>query len=186
MVSDAGPGRAALEGFRDYLLLLARLYLDPRIRSKLDPSDVVQLTLLKAHAQWDRLSDRPDAEVRAWLRTILTNALIDASRQFACQPAEQGLSLDSVLEQSSARLERWLAAGDSSPSSRAVHAERLMQLSAALAKLSDDQRTAVELRHLHGFPVAAIVELMQRSPASVAGLLRRGLNNLRELLGEAP
>lgn len=185
-MSDAGADGPALEGFRDYLLLLARLHLDPRMRSKLDPSDVVQQTLLKAHAQWDRIRSRPDAEVRAWLRTILANTLIDAARKFVSRPAEQGVSLESALEQSSARLDRWLAADDTSPSGRAMHRERLVQVAAAVAQLPDDQRTAVELRHLQGFPVEAIVELMQRSPASVAGLLRRGLETLRELLGEAP
>ena len=82
-MAESGADGPALEGFRDYLLLLARLHLDPRLRSKLDPSDVVQQTLLKAHAQWDRIRDRPDREVRAWLRTILANTLIDAARKFA-------------------------------------------------------------------------------------------------------
>ena len=119
-MAESGADGPALEGFRDYLLLLARLHLDPRMRSKLDPSDVVQQTLLKAHAQWDRISGRPDGEVRAWLRTILANTLIDAARKFAHQPVEQGLSLESVLEQSSARLEQWLAADESSPSAPAT------------------------------------------------------------------
>jgi RNA polymerase sigma-70 factor (ECF subfamily) len=70
-VPDDGAPRAALEGFRDYLLLLARLHLSTRLQSKLDPSDVVQQTLLKAHARWESVRERPDSEVRAWLRTLL-------------------------------------------------------------------------------------------------------------------
>jgi RNA polymerase sigma-70 factor, ECF subfamily len=50
--------------------------------------------------------------------------------------------------------------------------------------LPEEQRTAVELHHLKDESVTAIAEHLGRSEASVAGLLRRGLKKLRELLKE--
>ena len=62
--------------------------------------------------------------------------------------------------------------------------EQLLRLARALAQLPDDQRTAVELHHLRDGPVAEIARQMGRTEAAVAGLLRRGLKRLRELLAE--
>ena len=177
-----------LEQFREYLRLLARLQLDPRLRSKLDPSDVVQETLLIAHQKRDQFRGSTDAEMASWLRRILANNLAQALRRFGRQQRDVALerSLEQAVEQSSARLESLLADESAGPAGPALREERLLRLAEALAQLPEDQRTAVEMRHLQGLPVARIGEEMGRSEAAVAGLLRRGLKRLRELLAEPP
>jgi RNA polymerase sigma-70 factor (ECF subfamily) len=185
MAQDAAsPGRP-LEEYRDYLRLLARLHLDPRLRSQLDPSDIAQETLVKAHARRDQFQGQTDAEKAAWLRQILANTLTDALRRFKRQQGDQHESLEAAVEESSARLEKWLAASGPSSPDQAARQEQILRLAAALAQLPDEQRNAVELRHLQGYSVPAISELTGRSVASVAGLLRRGLKTLREQLEEA-
>jgi RNA polymerase sigma-70 factor (ECF subfamily) len=181
MAQDAeSPGRP-LEAYRDYLLLLARLQLEPRLRGKLDPSDVVQQTLVKAHQNRGQFRGTTDAERAAWLRRILANTLIDAARKYQRELAlEQGL--DRALDESSARLEAWLAANQSSPSEAIGRQEQLLQLAAALAQLPEDQRVVIELHHLRDLSVADIASQLDRTEASIAGLLRRGLQKLRELL----
>ena len=46
MTAPAGDPDALLEGFRDYLVLLARLQLAPSLRGKIDLFGVVQQTQL--------------------------------------------------------------------------------------------------------------------------------------------
>jgi RNA polymerase sigma-70 factor (ECF subfamily) len=185
MTEEAGAGRP-LEAYRDYLRLLARLQLDPRLRAQVDPSDVVQEALLKAHARHDQFRGRTEVERAAWLRTILANTLTDALRKYARRGGDQQLSLEAAVEESSARLEQWLQTNDPSPATQVERQEHLLRLAAALARLPDDQRLAVELRHLQGCPVPEVSQLMGRSVASVAGLLRRGLQALREQMEGAP
>jgi RNA polymerase sigma-70 factor (ECF subfamily) len=176
-----------LEGYRDYLHLLARLQLDPRLRGKVDVSGVVQQTLLEAYQARQRLPDGQPERTAAWLRQVLANNLRDEVRKFATAARDAGRerSLEAALDESSSRVEAWLAADQSSPSERADRNERLLALARALATLPDDQRQAVELHHLHGRHLEEIAAGMNRSKGAVAALLFRGLKKLRELLGES-
>jgi RNA polymerase sigma-70 factor (ECF subfamily) len=69
-VEPASPG-ADLDRFRSYLLLLAQARLDPRLKGKLDASDVVQQTLLEAHQGLGQFRGRTAEQRAAWLRQIL-------------------------------------------------------------------------------------------------------------------
>jgi RNA polymerase sigma-70 factor (ECF subfamily) len=175
----------ALEVYRDYLRLLARTQLDSRLGAQVDPSDVVQQTLIKAHEKRDQFRGTTGAEQAAWLRAILANNITEAARKYGREPGGRGRSLEAALEESSVRLEAFLAADQSSPSQRAMHAERLALLAAALACLPEDQRVALELQHFQGLAVAEVAERMGRSLASVTNLLYRGTKALRRSMGEA-
>jgi RNA polymerase sigma-70 factor (ECF subfamily) len=185
--SDTEAVGQVLERFRDYLRLLARLQLDPRLQAKLDPSDVVQQTLLEAYEKRAQFQGRTQAELAVWLRRMLAHNLADALRAFGQQKRDvaREYSLERALQASSARLEDWLLDDRSSPSEQVERQERAVRLASALAALPEAQREAIVLQYWHGWTLAQIGEQLKRTPAAVAGLLKRGLKQLRQLLQES-
>jgi RNA polymerase sigma-70 factor (ECF subfamily) len=185
MDQQGDPG-SDLECFREYLSLLARLQVDDRLRARIDLSGVVQQTLLEAYQARGQLHGHNQAQVAAWLRRILANNLADEVRRLLAgkrDPARER-SLEAALEASSARLQEWLAAEQSSPSEQVERQEEGVRLAKALAALPDNQRRAVELHHLQGRSLSEVATELGLSRPAVAGLLHRGLKKLRELLEE--
>src|SRR5262249_61076458 len=109
------------EQFREYLNLLARMQIGVGLRGQFDTSDLVQQTLLKAHENRDQFRGTTDAERAAWLRAILANQVRDAYRKRGQEPVRS-------VEETSWRLEAWLAAAGLSPSQRLMRNERWLVL----------------------------------------------------------
>src|SRR6516225_8004897 len=174
----------SLEPFRKYLTVLAELHLDRKLRGKLDPSDVVQQTMLRAYSGLGELRDtRPEVLV-AWLRRILASTLADAAKHYDRDKRHVALerSLEADLDRSASGFAAWLAADQTSPSGRAERDEELLRMVEALAELPERIREVVVLKHCQGWPLARIAERVGRSVPAVASLLRRGLEELRKRL----
>jgi RNA polymerase sigma-70 factor (ECF subfamily) len=178
------PGGFSLTRYREYLLLLARVQMDPRLQGRLDPSDVVQEALLKAHQALAQFRGESEQQLAAWLRSILAHTLANAVRTFGRHEGNGHVSLDATLEESSVRLKGWLTTGQLSPEQVAARNEQLLGLAAALARLPEEQRCVLELKYLRGCSVVEICEQTGRSKASVVGLLFRGMKKLRVLLDD--
>src|SRR6516225_1003995 len=100
-----------LEKYRNYLNVLAKLQIDPRLHGKIDVSGVVQQTLLEAYQELGR-SQLPSVNQQVgWLRRILTNNLADEMRKLTTEKRSVGreIPLDAVTG-SSSRIQAWLAA----------------------------------------------------------------------------
>jgi RNA polymerase sigma-70 factor (ECF subfamily) len=175
------------ENYRSYLAVLARMHLAKAgaLRGRVDASDIVQDALLQAHTARTQFRGATEGEFAAWLRRILTNVLIDAQRRHGRRKRDAALDVScrETIEDTASRLSMLPAGDGTTPSEHVARRERGVRLAAALEALPDDQRTAVELRYLGEYTLDEIVSLMDRSRASVAGLLRRGLEELRQTLG---
>jgi RNA polymerase sigma-70 factor (ECF subfamily) len=157
--------------------------LDRATKAKVEASDVVQQTLMEAYAQRERLPDGAD-ELCAWLRTALANNIRDQRKHLRRQKrdAARERSLDAALTASSQKLAGQMTTLRPSPSQAVMRAEEMVRLAAALWQLSEGQREAIVLHHLQGWTISQTAEKLGKSDAATAGLLHRGLRQLREIL----
>jgi RNA polymerase sigma-70 factor (ECF subfamily) len=186
MPSGQPDGIPILERHRHYLWLLAQVQLDPRLKGKVDLSGVVNQTLFEAHRSIAQVVDHDSGQRLAWLRRILANNLSDELRKLRTgkRDVTREQSLHDAIDRSSIRLEAWLVAKEPPPGDRLDRQEQSLRLADALQGLPDAQREALMLQHWHGWTVAEIADHLGRTKLAVAGLLKRGLQQLRENLDE--
>jgi RNA polymerase sigma-70 factor (ECF subfamily) len=184
-MSEERPNLSLNEGrFRDYLLLLARAQLSPRFRARLDPSDLVQQTLLEAHRDFAQFQGTTSEELRAWLRRILFRNLLNATRDLHAlqRDVDREVAVEQLIAASSARLEAWLADGRLTPTEQAERSEQLVRVAGALGQLPEAQRAAIEMCYLQDLSRREAAEVLNVTEPALHGLLFRGLRQLRRLL----
>jgi RNA polymerase sigma-70 factor (ECF subfamily) len=185
----SGEGQALgqlLELYRNYLTLLARLQISRRLQSKVDPTDLVQETFLKAHRHFEQFRGHSEGELAAWLRQTLSLNVANLVRHYYGTGGRNvRLECELADESGSQARDAGLVAKQSSPSQRAARREEAVRLADALAKLPADYAEVIVLRHLQALPFAEVARRMGRSLDSVEKLWVRALARLRRLLGGA-
>jgi RNA polymerase sigma-70 factor, ECF subfamily len=195
LLADVRSGReealgTLLELYRNYLKLLAGTEISLHLAARANPSDVVQDTFFEACRDFKQFRGTTEAEFLAWLRRILVRNLARlVERHVLTKKRDQRreLSLDQLaasLERSSSRLETALVAPATSPSTQLHNRERSALLADHLARLPDDYREVLVLRHLEELPFDQVGRRMQRSSGAVRMLWLRALDQLRRQLTE--
>jgi len=174
---------AALKRARPALRLLAQQRLPYRLWRRVDPSDVVQVTLKEAHEKRRQFNGTSEEQLLAWLRPILLHRLVDELRR--CKAKKQDMrrdqSLDDIFNETSTRV-RTECAVSATPSQVLIKRETIDAVSHAMEKLPKNQWLVVMLLHFHGLKVSEVAALLERSSAAVAALLHRALANLGKAL----
>jgi RNA polymerase sigma-70 factor (ECF subfamily) len=165
-----------------YLLRLVRLRLDPRLRPRLDPADVVQEVHLEALHRLDTYLRRPALPFRLWLRQIAVDRALKA-RRFHLQTTRRALRKEVPLpEQSSLVLAGKLLAGGSTPSQQLDQRELARRLRQAVTQLPEADRDLVIMRHFEGLSNQEVACLLGIDPAAASKRHGRAMLRLHRIL----
>jgi RNA polymerase sigma-70 factor, ECF subfamily len=180
---DAEALGALLENYRAYLTVLAQRYLDPRLCGRLDPADLVQITFMEAQRDLQGFRGHALEELLGWLRNILRNNVATAHQSHLyTQKRSAGREVPNNATDSRPAIIDLTPSETTSPSQRMMRDEAAVHLSNCLEGLPETQREALRLRYVEGYSLKQMSESMGKSEMAVAGLLKRGLQALREIM----
>lgn len=172
-----------LEAYRPYLLQIANSELDSDLKGKADGSDLVQQTFMEANKDIASFRGQSEAELIAWLRRILLNNLANFRRQYRSGgKRDVGREVPTNTGNSSVVGVGELRTQDASPSSLTAAREQTERLGQAMARLSDDHRQAIEMRHQQNQSFAQIGSAMGRSSEAARKLWARAIEALHKEL----
>ena len=191
LLAQARAGRndslgALLDLYRGHLQALAGVQIHGRLRARVNPSDLVQETFLKASQHFDEFRGTTEQELVAWLRTILRRSLLSTVQQ---QVSARKRSIQREIDAPRAGNAGWEEARDlptslvspgSSPSAAFERRELAGQINERLSRLPPSFREVIVLRNLEGLPFPDVARRMKRTPGAVRILWLRALEKLRE------
>jgi RNA polymerase sigma-70 factor (ECF subfamily) len=176
-----------LQVYRNYLTVLASTQLDRRLRRRVNPSDLVQETMLAAHCDFAKFRGCSERELLAWLRQILINCLhhaIETHLKAKKRDVRRDISVEQVsaaLDRSVVDLAQVLADQGPSPSAGLQQRERAVALADQLAKLRPQYRDVIALRNLQCLSFEEVADRMGRKPGAVRMLWLRAMEKLKQI-----
>jgi RNA polymerase sigma-70 factor, ECF subfamily len=159
--------------------------LEPSLRSRMDPSDVVQETQLEAVARLTDFIERRPMPFRLWILRTAIQRLLKLTRQ--ARAARRDVSRERPLPQSSGlshevpRNEE-IRAIAVTPSQQAAARDTATRLHAALGRLGEPDRVILELRALAGLSYEEAGARLEIEPAAARKRYGRALLRLRVML----
>src|SRR5262245_42248842 len=183
--------------YRNYLRMIVRTGLGPKLRERLELSDVVQEALVEVVRQFPQFTGQSEAALVGWLRRLVGQKLADLGR-YHSRAKRAGnataVPLDAAPEsagrarpgEESGRLLDMLALSQTSPSQAVSKREQLVLLADAFAGLPDQEADVLWLYYTEDLSFEAIGQRLDLSRKSVRGIYARGLKHLKRSLEGPP
>ena len=160
--------------YRPFLKAIAAAEFPDQLRSRVDDSDLVQETMLKATRQADQFRGSTEAELESWLRETLLNQIRDCVKFNGRQ--QRDIRIEIPIASS------MVVASDPAASEEVRKAETRDLVQKVVNELPDEYRTVILLRQQLDLSFVEIAEQMNRSPDAVRMLWARAILVLGEKL----
>jgi RNA polymerase sigma-70 factor (ECF subfamily) len=181
---DAQALESLLEHYRPRLHAFVAARLDPKLRARVDPSDVVQEAQLEMVQRMDDFLRRRPMPFHVWARKTAYERLLNLRRDHR-RRARRSVDREVALpDRSSLLVARPLLARSSSPSQRLAARELAERISRAVGELNSVDREILLMRHAEELPYEEIAYLLEIAPAAARKRYGRALIRLQKVLSD--
>ena len=173
-----------LECYRGRLMRKSQRRLS-RIERRCDAADIVQQTLTEAVDRFPGFAGSVKSEFSAWIKVIHRHVIENAVRVHV-HAQKRSVARETTLyfSHGSAARPMELASDESTPSTRLMRGEKSARLVHLLNSLPSRQAFALRMRFYEKLSMRELADLLGASELAAAGLIKRGLQNLRQRLHE--
>jgi RNA polymerase sigma-70 factor, ECF subfamily len=181
---DRGAFDRLFARHKKYLLQVVTSRLDPKVRARVDPSDVVQESMLEAYRRLSDYLDRRPMPFRLWLRKTAQERLLVVRRQHLQAQGRAMFREVPLPEQSSLMLARPFLAIGSSPSRQIERRELARRVNQAVSLLPEADQEILLLRTFEGLSNQEAAYVLELDPATASKRHGRAILRLHRLLVE--
>ena len=172
--------------YRQRLRVMIRLRLNPRIRRRVDESDVIQEVYLDVARRFQEYSDQPRLSFYLWLRHITGLKLLEVHRRHMATEnrdlrREIGFN-HGAPDANSHSIVAQLLGNATSPSLVVRKDELKSKLNEALDSMDPIDREVLVLRHFEQLSTSETAALLNMSKAGAGSRYLRALKRLRKTL----
>jgi len=164
----------------DYLLLMARKHTPAAVRGQVNPSDIVQQTMMEVVKGIDGFRGNSTSEFYGWLTRILKNQSNLFARDLTRKKRDVKRQVSIDVENSATNAKMDLVDPALTPSSDAIERERTSLIEKAINALSPEHAQVVRLRNLEELSYQNVAERMNRSVGAVTKLWYRAMVSLKK------
>jgi RNA polymerase sigma-70 factor (ECF subfamily) len=179
-----------METYRPLVAEIVRNQMTPRLRTVLEPDDVLQDVMLSAYRGIGEARFASESAFRGWLQVMTRNRLIDLDRRhFKTERRPANVkSLDETVHGPDGSGRRGDAVPSAGPGPSTVVGRREIAeaIEDAIAHCRPKDRELIRLVLVDRLPIPEIADRLGKKPAAVRKALSRALEACRSAFGSGP
>lgn len=183
---ESAAGRL-FQRHRPALRRMADMRLDPKIRQRVDASDIIQDVMIEANRRLQAYLENPAMPFHLWLRQIATDRLIDTYRRHRVSKKrsvdlEQAPVVAANLDHSTIHFGPVIPDGELTPAAAAIQAEMQRTFEAAIEEMDETDREIIVMRHFEKLTNQEVAQVLELTEPAASMRYLRAVRRLRKLL----